>query len=109
MPGEPRTVRRKLVKRRADKAKPEAPAPPEIPRIARLMACAIVFDELLARGEVRSYKDLAAIAQVSPARISHVMGSREVRTKGRGIRLPLQLLDALLATGYPSCPVSSFQ
>ena len=81
MPGEPRTVRRRLVKhrdarRRADEAPP--PAAPAIPRIARLMACAIVFDEMLARGEVRSYRDIAAIAQVSPARVSQVMALLEL-------------------------------
>ena len=74
MGGEPWTVQRKLVRRRAAKAAPEKPAPPAIPRIARLMACAIVFDEMLARGEVRSYRELAAIGQVSTARISQVMG-----------------------------------
>ena len=75
MAGEARTVRRKLVRRRqAQAARPEKPATPGIPRIARLMACAIVFDEMLRRGEVRSYKELAAIAQVSAARISQIMG-----------------------------------
>ena len=76
MAGEARTVRRKLVRRRDARRKPDdtpAPATPAIPRIARLMACAIVFDEMLARGEVRSYREIAAIAQISPARVSQVM------------------------------------
>ena len=37
------------------------------------MALAVVFDELIRRGEVRSYAELAAIAQVSRARLSQVM------------------------------------
>ena len=93
MAAEPRTVRRKLIRRRDARRKADeatAPAAPEIARIARLMACAIVFDEMLARGEVRSYRELAAIGQVSPARISQVMGLLEL---AHGIQEQLLLGD----------------
>lgn len=44
-----------------------------IPRISRLMALAIWFDELLRSGQVESYAELARIGQVTPARVTHVM------------------------------------
>jgi hypothetical protein len=37
----------------------EAPATPRIPRITRLMALAIKFQDMVDRGEVRDYADLA--------------------------------------------------
>lgn len=44
-----------------------------IPRISRLMALAIVFDEMIRSGQVESYAELARLAQVTPARVTHVM------------------------------------
>jgi hypothetical protein len=56
----------------------EAPVPQHasherIPRISRLMALAIKFDEMIARGEVRDYADLARLGHVTRARVSQVM------------------------------------
>ena len=57
--------------RRADD--PATPPAPRIPRITRLMALAIKFDEMIRRGEVRDYADLARLGHVSRARITQIM------------------------------------
>ena len=44
-----------------------------IPRVARLMALAIRFEELVRMGEVESHADLARLGQVTRARISQIM------------------------------------
>lgn len=44
------------------------PLPPRIPRIARLMALAIKFDEMVRRGDVRDYADLARLGYVTRTR-----------------------------------------
>jgi hypothetical protein len=52
--------------------KTAAPAP-RIPRITRLMALAIKFQEMIDRGEVRDYADLARLGFVTRARLTQVM------------------------------------
>jgi hypothetical protein len=52
---------------------PKAPDPPSIPRIARMMALAIKFQDMIDRGEVRDYADLARLGYVSRARITQIM------------------------------------
>ena len=54
---------------------PTAPAVEagHVPRIARLMALAIRFEELVRMGEVESHADLARLGQVTRARISQIM------------------------------------
>jgi hypothetical protein len=48
--------------------------PPEcVPRIARLMALAIHFDQLIRDGVVENYADLARLGGVSRARITQIM------------------------------------
>ena len=44
-----------------------------IPRITRLMALAIKFQEMVARGEVRDYADLARLGYVTRARLTQIM------------------------------------
>ena len=44
-----------------------------VPRISRLMALAIHLDELVRRGEIADYADLARLAHVGRARISQIM------------------------------------
>ena len=44
-----------------------------LPRIARLMALAIRFDQLLRIGTVKDYADLAHLGRVSRARITQIM------------------------------------
>ena len=48
--------------------------PQRIPRIARLMALAIHFDELIRTGKVKDQSELARLGRVSTARISQIMG-----------------------------------
>ncbi len=45
-----------------------------VPRIARLMALAIRMEELVRTHIVRDYAELARLGQVSPARISQIVG-----------------------------------
>ena len=47
--------------------------PARIPRISRLMALAIKFQEMVDRGEVRDYADLARLGYVTRARITQIM------------------------------------
>ncbi len=50
-----------------------AVAPGSIPRVTRLMALAIKFDGMIARGEVRDYADIARLGYVSRARVTQIM------------------------------------
>ena len=52
---------------------PQEPAAPRMPRITRLMALAIKFQEMVDRGEVRDYADLARLGYVTRARITQIM------------------------------------
>jgi len=66
---------------RRPKASPDAqiapaaktPEPPRIQRITRLMALAIKFQEMVERGEVRDYADLARLGYVTRARLTQIM------------------------------------
>lgn len=54
--------------------KPPAPSPlPKVPRIAKLMALAIKMQDMVDRGEVENYAELARLAGVSRARITQIM------------------------------------
>ena len=44
-----------------------------VPRIARLMALALRFEQLVSSGEIASYRALAELGHVSPARVTQVM------------------------------------
>src|SRR5262249_48967171 len=44
-----------------------------VPRIARLMALAIRFEQLVQTGQIEDYADLARLGHVSRARISQIM------------------------------------
>ena len=48
-------------------------SPAQIPRISRLMALAIKFQEMVDLGEVRDYADLARLGYVTRARITQIM------------------------------------
>ena len=53
-----------------------APTPPPVgrlPRITRLMALAIHFDDLLRTGDVRSQAELAKLGQVTRPRLTQIM------------------------------------
>ena len=47
--------------------------PGNVPRISRLMALAIKFDDLIRRGEVEDYATLARLGHVTRARITQIM------------------------------------
>lgn len=47
-----------------------------VPRVARLMALAIRFEDLIQRGEVTDYAELARLAHVTRARITQIMNLR---------------------------------
>src|ERR1700675_1107837 len=49
-----------------------------LPRITRLMALAVRFEELLRRGTAKDYADLARLGGVSRARITQVMNLRNL-------------------------------
>ena len=51
---------------------PEVPAG-RVPRIARLMALALRFEQLLRSGQIKNYTQLARLGHVSRARISQIM------------------------------------
>ncbi len=53
--------------------KPATEALPRIPRITRLMALAIKFQDMVDRGEVRDYADLARLGFVTRARLTQIM------------------------------------
>jgi hypothetical protein len=67
------TVRRKVVKRQARRPPEPIPTAARIPRISRLMAFAIVADEMIRHGEIKDYAELARIGQVSRARVTQIM------------------------------------
>jgi hypothetical protein len=48
-------------------------APGRVLRVARLMALALWFDQLLRDGQIASYAELARPGQVTPARITRIM------------------------------------
>ena len=51
----------------------EAPPPGRSPRISRLMALAIHYDELMRQGIVKSLAELAELGHVSTTRMTHIM------------------------------------
>ena len=59
--------------------KPHAPAAPtvapagRVPRVSRLMALAIRFDEMLRRGEVKDLAELARLGHVTRARATQIL------------------------------------
>jgi len=49
------------------------PSAGRLPRITRLMALAIKFQDMVDRGEVRDYADLARLGYVTRARLTQIM------------------------------------
>lgn len=61
-------------KRALDGPAPDDAAPPgRIPRVAKLMALAIRFDDLLRTGKVRDMSELARLAHVTQPRMTQIM------------------------------------
>jgi len=61
---------RKVIK---EGAAPALPTHGRLPRISRLMALAIHMEELIQKGEVENYAELACLAHVTRARITQIM------------------------------------
>jgi hypothetical protein len=68
---------------RGRRSKDRVPQPPQVPsvadrvpRIARLMALAWRFEQLLRTGTIRNHAELARLGHVSRARISQIMNLR---------------------------------
>ena len=60
--------------RQQEQSAPTLPTPPaRLPRITRLMALAIKFQDMVDRGEVRDYADIARLGYVTRARITQIM------------------------------------
>lgn len=66
------TIKRRE-RRRATKAEDTELAAPRIPRITRLLALAIKFQDMIDRGEVGDYADLARLGFVTRARLTQIM------------------------------------
>ena len=71
-----------------------APAPPRIPRITRLMALAIKFQEMIDRGEVRDYAELARLGFVTRARVTQIMNL---------LNLSPDIQEQILSWSQPGC------
>lgn len=56
-----------------DTAPPAPPTAGRIPRISRLMALAIRFEQLIRDGMVKDQADLARLAQITRARVTQIM------------------------------------
>lgn len=67
--------RKRLIKGNAS-PETENSKPGRVPRLSRLMALAIHFEGLLAKGEVTDMADLARLGHVSRARITQIMNLR---------------------------------
>ncbi len=70
------TVLSRPARGRCQVAAPEArvgPVAPRLPRITRLMALAIKFQDLIDRGEVQDYAELARLGYVTRARLTQIM------------------------------------
>jgi hypothetical protein len=65
-----------------------------IPRIAKLLALAVRFEELLRNGTVKDYADLAQLGGISRSRITQVMNLRQLA--------PVLQERILQLTGEPS-------
>ena len=51
----------------------QLPASPRMPRVTRLMALAVKYQEMVDGGELRDYADIARLGYVSRARITQIM------------------------------------
>src|SRR5438132_12815939 len=69
----PLTVECNLVPGRDRKKNLSIPTPSRVPRISRLMALAIRFEDLIKAGGIADYSELAQLGHVSRARITQIM------------------------------------
>jgi len=85
---------------------------PRVPRLARLMALALRFDDLLLTGQFRDQADLARLGQVSRARISQILGlihlAPDIQEEILFLEGSGRKLDLLLADLRPICAVADW-
>lgn len=55
------------------KVQKELTVQPRVPRISRIMALALHFQELISRGDIRDYADIARLGHVTRARLTQIM------------------------------------
>lgn len=63
---------RRRVEPRPPNPPPRKKAAGHVPRLSRLMALAIRFDDLVRRGEVEDYADIARLGHITRARVSQI-------------------------------------
>lgn len=63
----------KRVMHTGNEPEPVAVVPGRVPRIAKLMALAIRFEDLVRSGEVADYAEIAQLGQVTRARVSQIV------------------------------------
>jgi hypothetical protein len=63
---------RQALRTQIESVNPSVP-PGRVPRIARLMALALKFEQLLRQGVIANYAELACLGQVTRARITQIM------------------------------------
>jgi hypothetical protein len=69
---------RQTLPTRLEQAVPVQPVPERLPRITKLLALAVRFEELLRNGTAKDYADLARLGGVSRSRITQVMHLRNL-------------------------------
>ncbi|MEN6537187.1 MAG: hypothetical protein ABFD89_26255 [Bryobacteraceae bacterium] len=77
----------------AGRPKKESVPAPRIPRVTRLMALAIKFQDLVDRGEVSDYAELARLGFVTRARLTQIMNL---------LLLSPQMQEDLIQSGHVS-------
>jgi hypothetical protein len=94
--------------RRGREAKAQSPLPPAIPRLTRLMALAIKFQDMVGQGQVRDYADIARLGYVTRARLTQIMNlsllapeiQEGILFGGNGSALPESQLRAVVALPF---------
>ncbi len=76
-----------------EKAKPTPTPVGRVPKLARLMALAIRFEEMLQRGEVKDYAELARVGHVTRARVTQIMNLLRLAPDIQEAILHLPLVD----------------
>lgn len=73
-----------------------------VPRVARVLALAHHFDELIAQGAVKDYAEIARLAQMSRARVAQILTLKFLSPD-------IQERIALLPSSYGKDPISEKQ
>ena len=83
------------VRRPREEDGPHKEAPPRIPRIARLMALAIKIQDMVDRGEMRDYAEVARLGHVTRARMTQIMNL---------LNLAPDIQEQILVAAEGACP-----